>query len=215
MRMLAPIVIAVCVLVAVGCSHRPSGLDLQDELARSLRHDESSAPPDTDQEFQRQLTAHGSNWTVTVYWNPGELHRFVTWQENDRGFSLGVPLRTRSKPFVYSWGGEAMTRYGPYQPACVHNRDGTDWHIQMSHEQADFPSKEQLTKMLTRSIPGRPHAHPVLSTDGTMVVLRSPLFSGGDTLDVQIWMLTVAGKKPSPELLKPFLRGNITTEPNQ
>ncbi len=194
---------------------RPTGLDLQAALAASLPHDASLPSPDSDQQFQRKLTAQGSNWTVTVQWNPGDLHRFVTWHEDDQGFSLGIPLRTRGKPFELAWGGVTMTRYGPYQPACVHQRDGSDWHVQMSHEQADFPSEEDLTKMLSRSIPGRPHAHPALSSDGTMVTLRSPLFSGGDTLDVQIWMLTVDGKKPSPEVLEPFLTGKITEEPNQ
>ena len=193
---------------------RPTGLDLQAALAASLPHDASLPTPKASQEFKRTLMAEGSNWTVTVRWNPGDLHRFVTWQEGDDGFSLDIPLRSRGKPFELSWAGVTMTRYGPYQPACVHPRNGSDWHVQMSHEQADFPSDDQLRKMLQQNFPGQPHDHPVLSPDGTMVTLRGPAFSGGDTLDVQIWMLTVNGKKPSLELLKPFLTGKITEEPN-
>ena len=85
----------------------------------------------------------------------------------------------------------------------------------MSHEQADFPTETDLTKMLERHIPGAPDAQPVLSPDGTMVTLYGPAYSRTTALDVEIWILTVNGKKPSPSLLKPFLRGKITTEPNQ
>jgi hypothetical protein len=193
----------------------PTGLDLQDALTQLLRHDRSLPAPDADQAFEKTLTAQGSSWTVVVRWNPGDPHRFVTWREGDDGFSLGIPLRKRGKPFESSWGGVTMTRYGPYQPACVHRRNGADWHVQMSHEQSDFPSEEQLKKMLERRMPGPSHAHPVLGPGGTMVTLRGPLYSRGDSLDVEIWMLTVNGEKPSPSLLKPFLAGKVTIEPNQ
>ncbi len=196
--------------VSAATNARPTGLDLQAVLVASLPHDASLSPPEQTQQFKKALTAEGSNWMVTVRWNPGDLHRFVTWKEGEDGFSLGIPLRNRGKPFESTWAGVTMTRYGPYQPACVHQRNGSDWHVQMSHEQNDFPSDEQLKMMLEQNIPGRPHYNSVLSTDGTMVTLCGPAYSGGDTLDVQIWMLTVNRKKPSLEVLKPFLTGKIT-----
>jgi hypothetical protein len=108
-----------------------------------------------------------------------------------------------------------MTRYGPYQPACVHRQGGVDWHVTMSHEQADFPTEEDLTKMLKVTIPGQRHAHPVLSPDGIMVTLSGPSFSGTTSLDVEIYTLTVKGQPPSLSLLKPFLTGKVIIEPNQ
>jgi hypothetical protein len=200
---------------AGGQETRLSGLALQDALARALPHDASLPPPEASATFMNQLTAEGSNWTVTVQWNAGELLRFVTWREDGEGFSLGIPLHTRPKPFTYSSGGVTMTRYGPYQPACVHRRGGEDWHVQMSHEQADFPSEAELTKLLERSIPGQAHAHPALSPDGLMVTLRGPPFSRTTSLDVQIWILTVNGKQPPAAVLAPFLSGKITVEPNR
>src|SRR2546425_3144583 len=147
----------VSLLAAASCSRRLSGDDLQDALARSLRHDASIQPPDASAKFTHKLTAEGSNWTVTVQWNAGDLKRFVTWREGADGFSLGIPLRARPKPFTTSFEELTMTRYGPYQPACVHRRGGADWHVQMSHEQADFPTEAELTKFLERSIPGQAH----------------------------------------------------------
>ncbi len=194
---------------------RPTGLELQDALARSLPHDAALPSAKPSQEFGSTLTAEGSNWTVTVRWNPGELHRFVTWQEGDDGFSLGIPLRKRNKPFESSWGGVTMIRNGPYQPACVYQRNGSNWHVQMSHEQADFPFEADLRKELEQVMSGQRHVHRALSPDGTMVTFRGPAYSGSDTIHVEIWMLTVNGRKPSLELLKPFLSGNITTELNR
>jgi hypothetical protein len=214
MRRLAHLVLVVSLLSAAGCCQRPSGLDLQDALARSLPHDASTQPPDTSTRFTNMLTAEGTNWTVTVRWNTGELKRFVTWREGGDGFSLGIPLRTRPEPFTQSFWGLTITQYGPYQPACVHRRDGADWHVQMSHEQTDFPTEAQLTKFLERRIPGQPHANPVLSCDGTMVWLYGPSYSGTTSLGVQIWILTVNGRTPSRSLLQPFLRGKVSIEPN-
>jgi len=108
-----------------------------------------------------------------------------------------------------------MTTYGPYQPACVHHRAGADWHVQMSHEQADFPTEAELLRFLKRSIPGQLHAHPVLSAEGIMVTLRGPLYSGTTSLDVEIWTLTVNRRTPSASLLRPFLTGELKIEPNQ
>jgi hypothetical protein len=162
-----------------------------------------------------KLTAEGPDWTVTVQWNTGELPRHVAWREAGDGFSLGIPLRARPKPFTTSFWGLTMTRYGPYQPACVHRRGGDDWHVQMSHEQADLPSEAELTTLLERSIPGPAHAHPALSPDGIMVTLRGPQFSGTASLDVQIWILTVNGKRPSASVLEPFLTGKVAIEPRQ
>ena len=117
--------------VSAASNARPTGLDLQAALAASLSHDASLPSPESTQQFNKTLTAQGSNWTVTVRWNPGDLHRFVTWQEGEDGFSLGIPLGNRGTPFALTWAGVTMTRYGPYQPACVHQRNGSDWHIQM------------------------------------------------------------------------------------
>ena len=196
-------------LSAAGCSRSPSGLNPQDELARSLPHDTSIQPPDASAKFSHQLTAEGVDWTVTVRWNAGELVRFVTWNEGSDGFSLGIPLRTRSKPFTTSDTGVTITRYGPYQPACVHRRRGDDWHVQMSHEQADFPTEADLTKFLEQNFPGRSHAHPVLSSDGLMVTLRGPSYSRFSSLDIEIWILTVNGETPSASVLRPFLTGTL------
>jgi hypothetical protein len=85
----------------------------------------------------------------------------------------------------------------------------------MSHEQADFPTEEDLKETLRSSFPGQPSARPVLSPDGTMVTLRGPSYSGTTSLDVEIWMLTVNGQPPSPSLLKPFLTGDVRIEPNK
>jgi len=215
MRMVPYIILIVSLLSAVGCSSRHSGVDLQDALARSLPHDASIQPSGASTKFTHKLTAEGSNWTVTVQWNDGDLKRFVTWREGTVGFSLGIPLRARPDPFTTSFWGLTMTRYGPYQPACVHRRGGADWHVQMSHEQADFPTEADLTKFLERSIPGQPQAHPVLSLNGIMVTLRGPSYSGTTSLDVEIWILTVNGRTPSPSLLKPFLTGKFEMEPNE
>lgn len=201
-------------LLVVGCSMRPSENPLQDVLVRSLPHDASLKPPATSTKFAHKLTAEGTNWSVSVQWNSGELKRFVTWQEGTEGFSLGIPLRIRATPFTYSFGGSTVTRYGPYQPACVHRRGGENWHVLMSHEQADFPAEEDLTKSLKRHFSGQSHAQPVLSPDGIMVTLHGPAYSGTTSLDVEIWILTVNGKKPTPSVLKPFLHGKITIEPN-
>ena len=214
MRPVQCIIFTVSLLAAASCSRSPSEGDFQDALARSLPHDASIQPPDASTKFAHKLTAEGSNWTVTVQWNDGDLKRFVTWREGVDGFSLGIPLRPRRKPFTYSSDGVTMTRYGPYQPACVHHRGGTDWHVQMSHEQADFPTEADLTKLLERHIPGQPHSNPVLSPDGIMVTLRGPSYSGFTSLDVEIWILTVNGRTPSASLLQPFLTGKLTTVPN-
>lgn len=181
---------------------------------RSLPHDASLRPPDASAKFTHKLTAEGTNWTVSVQWNSGELKRFVTWQEGTEGFSLGIPLRIRPTPFTYSFGGATMTRYGPYQPACVHRRGGENWHVLMSHEQADFPTEEDLRKSLKRHFSGQSHAQPVLSPDGIMVTLRGPAYSGTTSLNVEIWIVTVNGKMPTLSVLKPFLQGRITVEPN-
>jgi hypothetical protein len=85
----------------------------------------------------------------------------------------------------------------------------------MSHEQADFPTEADLKKFLDQNIPGQAHAHPVLSSDGIMVTLRSPSYSGFTSLDVEIWILTVNGKTPSASLLRPFLTGKLKIEPNK
>ena len=69
-------------------------------------------------------------------------------------------------------------------------------------------------KLLERSIPGQAHAHPALSPDGLMVTLCGPSFSRTTSLDVQIWILTVNGKRPPASVLAPFLSGKITVEPN-
>ena len=214
MRAASHISLILVLLSAVGCSQRHPRPNPQDALAASLPHDASIQPPDASANFTNQLTAEGGDWSVSVRWNSGESERFVTWREGGDGFSLGIPLRTRPKPFTTSDGGVTITRYGPYQPACVLRRGSDDWHVQMSHEQADFPSEADLTKFLEQSIPGQPHAHPVLSPDGIMVTLRSPLYSRFTSLDVEIWILTVNGKMPSPSLLKPFLGGTLRLEPN-
>jgi hypothetical protein len=138
----------------------------------------------------------------------------VAWKEGHEGFSLGIPLRKRPEPFTQSFWGLTITKYGPYQPACVHRRNGADWHVVMAHEQADFPNEEQLIAFLRRSIPGQPHANPVLSPDGAMAWLYGPSYSKTTSLCFEIWYLTVKGKRPAPALLKPFLRGILTTEPN-
>ena len=214
MRPVLYIMLILSLLEVASCSiRRPEG-NLQDALARSLPHDASIQPPDASRKFTHKLTAEGSNWTVTVQWNAGDLERFVTWREGADGFSLGIPLRVRPEPFTQSFWGLTMTTYGPYQPACVHHRGGADWHVQMSHEQADFPTEADLTKFLERSIPGQPYAHPVLSPDGILVTLRGPSYSGTTSLDVEIWILTVNGKAPSASLLKPFLIGRLKIKPN-
>ena len=213
-RSILYIMLIFSLLEAAGCSRRPSEGSLQDALARSLPHDVSIPPPDASRKFKHKLTAEGSNWTVKVQWNAGDLDRFVTWREGADGFSLGIPLRVRPEPFTQSFWGLTVTTYGPYQPACVHHRAGADWHVQMSHEQADFPTEADLTKFLQRSIPGQPHAHPVLSPDGVLVTLRGPSYSGTTSLDVEIWVLTVNGQTPSASLLKPFLTGKLSIEPN-
>jgi len=84
----------------------------------------------------------------------------------------------------------------------------------MSHEQADFPTVEDLSKELERSISGQPQSHRVLSRDGTMITLRGPSYSGANSLDVEIWILTVNGKRPSSSVLEPFLRGKVTIDQN-
>lgn len=198
----------------LGCAHR-TGEDFQTALTRSLPRDASVPLTDGGQGFQHSLIAEGSDWTVTVQWNSGELKRFVTWRQSDDGFSLGIPLRKRSEPYTYSRDGMTITRFGPYQPACVHRRNRVAWHVMMSHEQADFPTEEHLRKMLEMFFPGRAHAQPVLSPEGIMVTFRGPLYSHSDTLDVEIWMLTVAGEKPRPELLGPFLTGKVSIETKQ
>lgn len=201
--------------LAAGCSSRQSSPNIQDALASSLPHDASIKPSDTVSNYTHLLNAEGPGWSVTVRWNPGELNRWVKWQQGKDGFTLVIPLRLRQKPFTYSSDGVTMTRYGPYQPACVHHRGRHDWHVQMSHEQADFPTEDDLTKMLKSSFPGDPHAQPVLSPDGVMVTLRGPSFSHFESVDVEIWLLTVGGRPPSASLLKPFLTGTVKTEPNQ
>ena len=209
------IILAVSLLLTVGCVSKPSGLGLQDALARSLPHDASITPPGTGSNYTYSLTAEGTDWTVTVRWNPGELNRWVKWQEGNDGFTVVIPLRTRPAPFTQSFWGLTMTLYGPYQPACVHRQRGDDWHVMMGHEQADFPTEKDLVKMLERSIPGQLQAHPVLSPDGIMVTLRGPSCSRPTALDVEILILTVNGRTPSPSLLKPFLTGKVVIEPNQ
>ena len=201
--------------LAVGCSSRHSSPNIQDALASALPHDASIEPSNTVSNYSHLLDAEGPGWSVTVRWNPGELTRWVKWQEGKDGFTLVIPLRPRHKPFTYSDDGVTMTRYGPYQPACVHRRDGHDWHVMMSHEQADFPTEGDLTKMLKSSFPGSPHAKPVLSPDGIMVTLRGPSYSNFESVDVEIWLLTVNGRPPSASLLKPFLTGAVKTEPNK
>ena len=214
MKRVSFILLIVSLLSGPGCSSRQTGPDLQDALARSLPHDASIKPPDTVSNYTHSLSAEGAGWSVAVRWNPGELNRWVKWQEGNDGFTLVIPLRPRHKPFAYSSEGVTMTRYGPYQPACVHHKGKDDWHVQMSHEQADFPTEEGLTEMLKSSFPGQPHARPVLSPDGTMVTLFGPSYSGIPSLDVEIWMLTVNGQPPSASLLKPFLTGEVRIEPN-
>jgi len=85
----------------------------------------------------------------------------------------------------------------------------------MSHEQADFSTEADLTKMLKISIPGQHPTQPVLSPDGIMVTLSGPSFSGTTSVDVEIFNLTVNGRPPSPALLKPFLTGKVIIETKQ
>ncbi len=197
---------------STGCERKQSENAFQDAIARSLPHDASINPPAAPSNYTHSLTAEGSNWTVTVRWNTDEMNRWVKWQEGNDGFTLVIPLRKRPEPFTLEDEGIKWTRYGPYQPACVHHQGGADWHVQMSHEQADFPTEADLIKMLKVSIPGQRNAHPVLSPDGIMVTLSGPSFSGTTSLDVEIFNLTVKGQPPSPALLKPFLTGKVITE---
>jgi hypothetical protein len=214
MKRVSFILLIVSLLLGPGCSSKNTAPDLQDALARSLPHDASIKPPDTVSNYTHSLSAEGANWSVTVRWNPGELNRWVKWQEGNDGFTLVIPLHTRRKPFTYASDGVTFTRYGPYQPACVHHKGEDDWHVMMSHEQADFPTEEDLKEKLKSCFSGQPTARPVLSPDGTLVTLCGPAYSGTTSLDVEIWMLTVNGQPPSPSLLKPFLTGDVTIEPN-
>lgn len=216
MRIGLQVILLIFMHVSAGCEQHHSENKFQDALARSLPHDASIKPPVTVSNYTHDLTAEGSNWSVTVRWNPGELTRWVKWQEGNDGFTLVIPLRNRPEPFKTEfWGMTPVTRYGPYQPACVHRQAGADWHVTMSHEQADFPTEADLTKMLKISIPGQHHTQPVLSPDGIMVTLSGPSFSGTTSLDVKIFNLTVNGRPPSPAVLNPFLTGKVIIKSNQ
>ncbi len=210
MRIAPSQVLIVCAGLLSSCSPKPSGLDLQDALVRSLPHDTTLSPPNASASLTEDLTAKGRNWSVSVKWTPGELTRFVTWREGDQGFSLMIPLRNRSRPFTTSYDGVTMTRYGPYQPACEHRSGRDRWHVMMSHEQVDFPSNADLVKKLRGTVGAAHHANSVLSPTGVMLSLCGPSYSGGSSLDIQVWILTVNGKQPSAEVLAPFLKGELT-----
>jgi hypothetical protein len=70
-------------------------------------------------------------------------------------------------------------------------------------------------KMLEVYIPGQPEAQPILTPDGIMVILYGPAFSKTTSVGVNVWTLTINGKKPSPSILKPFITGKVTIQPSK
>jgi hypothetical protein len=83
----------------------------------------------------------------------------------------------------------------------------------MGHERVDFPSTIDLTRKLQWKLYSDP-ARVALSPDGTLVCLDVDRNPAGNSLNIDIEMLTVNGAKPSLDVLRPFLKGSVKTEPN-
>lgn len=209
------LVLTIAIATVCGCRTRPSGLALQDTLADRPLQGTILQSAQLPADAIRSLTASGQGWTLDVWWKPEALTRHVTWRKGEAGCSLTVPLRQRPRPWTSTSAGVTETKYGPYQPA-LNLRDGGDaWQVVMSHERIDFPSEQDLVRRLQWKYYNDP-SKTALSSDGILVVLAVDISSAHmNSLGVDINTLTVNGKPPSAEILKPFLQGTIICHAEQ
>jgi hypothetical protein len=202
------------VLCLHGCSG-PSGLELQQQLTESLGSERGRVATARIQTGNRQTvhaSAHG--WQFDLSWFEYSLVRRVNWKSQDEGFPFEIGLRKRGSPWTYTDAGVTQTMYGPYQPS-FRIRDSSDsWAITMSQEQVDFPTDQDLVKMLQWPYYAKSDSW-ALSTDGTLAQLRVDRSPAGNSLDVKLDRLTVRGAPPKPSILAPFLRGRINTKCEQ
>lgn len=80
----------------------------------------------------------------------------------------------------------------------------------MSHERVDYRSEDDLNNDLKRRAAYFPH-DLIVSPNGTLVHLLVSEAEAGNSLGIDIEMLTVNGRRPAASTLRPFLKGRVVT----
>lgn len=151
---------------------------------------------------------------MKVEWADGSHWRRITLTHADLPYfdplTFNIPLRKRPRPWTFSAAGSTSTRSGYLHPNYWFEHQGFKFFVVMGHEKKDFPSETDLVNNLGWGFYTSPSL-VALSPEGILVAVQESKGKDEIHLGLHIYYLRIKGKVPSEELLRPFLKGEVTT----
>jgi hypothetical protein len=157
------------------------------------------------------LKSSTSGWKIEMSWEPSSLSRKIRFAKDNEQFCewFNVDLKNRRSPFRFVEGSVDFTTMGEYQPGVTVSLAGRNWSVTVCHEDANFVSQDAFDEYLQWESNKKAGIY-ALDKNGLMVTCRIQDDANGRSFDLEVFSITIAGKKPSESLLAEYTTGTVS-----